>query len=156
MRCQSRRFYLLIALLCTSFVAMGQSKLADFDGTWKLNAAKSDGGPRPLAEGMMVKWTSNDAEFDVHHQMPNGEMLLKLRSDGKEVVNRMPNGVGMKSTHRIESGVLVGEYRIHTERAEMTQLDRISLSADGKTMTTDREYKTPQGGFRQKLVFDRQ
>ena len=73
MRCQSRRFYLLIALLCTSFVAMGQSKLADFDGTWKLNAAKSDGGPRPLAEGMMVKWTSNDAEFDVHHQMPLAE-----------------------------------------------------------------------------------
>ena len=156
MQFQSRRFYLLTTLLCTAFGAAAQSKLPDFDGNWKLNAAKSDGGPRPLAEGMTVKWSSNGAEFEVLHQMPNGEMLLKLRSDGKEAVNRMPNGVEMKSTHRIEDGVLLGEYRIHAERAEMTQLDRISLSADGKTMTTDREIKTPQGGLKQKLVFDRQ
>lgn len=156
MTSRSRRFYLLTTLCCTMLGAAAQSEPPNFDGTWKLNTAKSNGGPQPLAEGMTVKWTSRDVEFDVLHQMPNGEMLLKLRNDGKEVVNRMPNGVEMKSTHRIENGVLVGEYRIHTERADLTQLDRISLSADGKTMTTDREIKTPQGGFRQKMVFDRQ
>lgn len=155
MQFQFTRFYLLTALLCTTFGAAAESKLPDFDGTWRLDVARSDGGPQPLAQGMTVKWTSSGAEFEVRHQMPNGEMVLKLRSDGKEAVNQMASGAEMKSTHRLEDGVLVGEYRIHTERADVTQLDRISLSADGKTMTTDREIKTPQGGFKQKLVFDR-
>lgn len=103
-----------------------------------------------------MKVTTRGAEFDVLQSTDSGDLLLKFRSDGKEAVNELPGGAVMRSTHRWEDGVLLGEYRISSPEGLITQSDRISYSADGRAMTMDREIKTTQGAFRMKLVFERQ
>ena len=127
----------------------------DHDGTWRLNAEKSDTGERQAPQ-MTMKVTSRGAEFDVLQTTDSGDLLLKFRSDGKEAVNQLPGGAVMRSTHHIDGDVMAGEYRITTPEGLITQLDRISYSADGKMMTMEREIKTTQGVFKMKLVFDKQ
>lgn len=127
----------------------------DHDGTWKLNAGKSDTGDHQPPR-MTMKVTTKGAEFEVLQTTDSGDLLLKFRSDGKEAVNQLPGGAVMRSTHRREEGVIAGEYRISTPEGLITQADRITYSGDGKTMTMDREIKTTQGAFKMKLVFDKQ
>ena len=136
-------------LLLPSFAA------PDHDGTWKLNAAKSETGDRPAPQ-MTMKVTTKGAEFEVLQTTDSSDLLLKFRDDGKEAVNQLPGGAVMRSTHHWEAGALLGEYRITTPEGLITQLDRITYSTDGKMMTMDREIKTTQGAFKMKLVFDKQ
>ncbi len=156
MRSHSRRFYLLTFVLCTTLAAGEKGPASFMDGTWKLNAAKSDGGPRGLPEFLTIKVTTNGPEFEGVQTTEAGTTLLKFRSDGKEMVNQLPGDAEMRSKHRVENGVLLAEYRIITAQGELTQFDRIAMPADGKTLTTEREVKTAQGAYKQKLVFDRQ
>jgi hypothetical protein len=156
MQSQSRRFYLLTIILCGALGAAAQSPTSFMDGTWKLNAAKSDGGPRQLPGTLTIKVTSNGPEFEGIQTADGEETLLKFRSDGKEVVNQLPGGVEMKSKHRVENGALLAVYHITFSQGELTQNDRIVISADGKTLTTNRDVKAAQGDYKQKLVFDRQ
>ncbi len=139
--------------------AMGlaaQSPTSFIDGTWKLNAAKSDGGPRELPGVLTIRVTSNGLEFEGLQMADGVETRLKFRSDGTETVNQLAGGVEMRGKHRVKDGALHAEYRIIMPETEFTQTDKIVVSADGKTLTTEREVKTPQGSFQQKLVFDRQ
>lgn len=147
---------LLALLLCTTIGVVAQSPTSFMDGTWKLNVAKSDGGPRELPATLIIKMTSNGPEFEGLQTTDSGEILMKFRSDGVEAVNHLPDGTEMRSKHRVENGVLMAEYRIRTSQSEFTQSDRIVMSADRKTLTTAREVKTAQGTFQIRLVFDRQ
>jgi hypothetical protein len=156
MQSQSRRFYLLTLVLCFAIGAAAQSPTAFMDGTWKLNLAKSDGGPRALPANLIIKMTSKGVEFEGVQITDGVEVLMKFRSDGTEVVNQLPDGTEMRTKHRVENGLLLAEYRIRMSQSEFTQSDRIALSADGKTLTTEREVKTSQGTFHRRLVFDRQ
>lgn len=144
-----------IAIVLFSLLLIPAYAASDHDGTWTLNAGKSDTGDHQ-PERMTMKLTTRGAEFEVLQTGDAGDLLLKFCSDGKEAVNRLPGGAVMRSTHRFEDGVTVGEYRVATPEGLITQLDRITYSADGKTMTMDREIKTTQGGFKMKLVFDKQ
>ncbi len=125
------------------------------DGTWKLNAGKSDTGERQAPQ-MTMKVASKGAEFEVLQSTDDGELLLKFRSDGKEAVNALPGGAVMRSTHRVVDDAMLGEYRISTPEGLIRQFDRITYTADGKTMTMDREIKTAQGDVKIRLVFDKQ
>ncbi|HEY3439993.1 MAG TPA: hypothetical protein VGK29_04550 [Paludibaculum sp.] len=140
---------LLSLLLFPGFAAQNH------DGTWKLNSGKSDTGERQAPQ-MTMKVTSKGAEFEVLQTTEGGDLLLKFRSDGKEAVNPLPGGAVMRSTHRITDDAMLGEYRIATPEGLIRQFDRITYTADGKTMTMEREIKTTQGDFKIKLVFDKQ
>ena len=48
------------------------------DGTWKLNAAKSDGGPRELPSFLTIKVTSKGQEFEGLQTTDSGEVQLCL------------------------------------------------------------------------------
>ncbi len=147
---------LLILILGAAIGAAAQSPTSFLDGTWKLNAAKSEAGPRPLPKLLTIKVTSKGPEFEGLQTTEDGEVLLKFRSDGKEMVNQLGGGIEMRGKHRVENRVVFAEYRIVTPQSEFEQTDRIEVSADGKTLTTDREVKTAQGNFKLKMVFDRQ
>lgn len=143
------------AFILFALVLIPALAAADHDGTWKLNAGESETGEHQPPR-MTMKVTTKGAEFEVLQISDSGDLLLKFRSDGKEAVNQLPGGAVMRSTHHTEDGVMVGEYRISTPEGLITQLDRISYSADGKAMTFDREIKTTQGASKMKLVFDKQ
>jgi len=127
----------------------------EHDGTWKLNAGKSITGEQSPPQ-MTMKVTSKGPEFEVLQTTGAGDLLLKFRSDGKEAVNQLPGGAVMRSTHRVEEDAMIGEYRISSPEGLIKQADRITYTADGKTMTMEREITTAQGGFKMKLVFDKQ
>ncbi|MBL0158014.1 MAG: hypothetical protein IPP47_13070 [Bryobacterales bacterium] len=151
-----RHLRLLTLIFGATVGLVAQSPTSFVDGTWKLNAAKSDGGPRALPGGLSVKITSNGPEFEGLQTADGVETLLKFRSDGREMVNQLPGGAEMKSKHRVENGVLLADYHITFDQGEIKQTDRIVASPDGKILTTDREVKSAQGSYKQKLVFDRQ
>ena len=157
MQSHSRQFYLLSLVLCTALFAGEKGPTSFIDGTWKLNAAKSDGGPRGLPDNLSIKVTTKGPEFEGLQNVDRAEVLLKFRSDGKETVNPLPNDVEMRAKHRVENGAVLAEYRIIIPgQGEFTQIDRITVSADGKVLTNEREVKTGQGNFKQKMIFDRQ
>lgn len=126
------------------------------NGTGKPNVAKSDGGPREWPGFLTIKMISIGPEFEGLQTTDSSKNLLKFRSDGGEMVNQLLNGVEMRSRHRVENGALLADYRIITGQGEFTQSDRIIMSADGETLTTERLVRTAQGNINQKLVIDRQ
>ena len=110
MKFQSRQFYLLPLVLCTALFAGEKGPTSFLDGTWKINAAKSDGGPRGLPDDLSVKVTTKGPEFEGLQRTGDSEILLKFRSDGKEAVNQLPNDVEMRSKHRVENGAVLADY----------------------------------------------
>jgi len=148
---------LITLILCATMGLAAQGPTSFIDGTWKINAAKSDGGPRGLPSDLSIKVTTNGAEFEGLQSTNGSEVLLKFRSDGKETVNPLPGDVEMRAKHRVENGTLVGEYRIIIPgQGEFTQIDRITVSSGGKVLTTERVVKTDRGDYKQKMIFDRQ
>ena len=68
----------------------------------------------------------------------------------------------LHAVHRIVAAGLVSgasgnvSRRISTPEGLIRQFDRITYTADGMAMSMEREIKTTQGGFKMKLVFDKQ
>lgn len=148
--------------------------VADFSGSWLLNQEKSElpqprgggrGGPRggerrgpggALVEKMII--TQQGDEITVHSESQRGESeaVFKAGAGPQEVSTpRGPANVEAKW----EAGVLVVErvQEFETPRGSMKieQLQRWTLSEDGKTLTQEQTSQTPRGEIHSKLVYER-
>jgi hypothetical protein len=128
----------------------------DITGTWAIDAARSDFGPMPLPADLVVTVTADGDTFTVH-QTGGGQpdMDLHFNTSGKEVKNELPGGT-MTSTHRWEGAALVGDIALTTgDGTKITFKDRSTWSADGKSMTTERQISGPMGDGQIKMVLNR-
>lgn len=161
-----RTSLLSLTALATLAASAGAQAQADFSGTWKRNAEKSDpmGGPGGGGGGMMANatWTITQTADKITIAIQAGEMnrTSTYTLDGKESVNPGMRGAEVKSTAKWEGASLVIEstQTMSGPNGDMTITSKEvrTLSEDGKTMTVVTTRVTPQGERTTKAVYDKQ
>ena len=151
------------AVLLLTVSALAQSALPNFSGTWSLDAAKSDFGPIPGPESivMVIDHKEPALKVSVTQKGPQGEATndSTYTTDGKDNTNKMRSPAGdqdVKSTTKWNGKILAKTRTIEAQGMSIGIDDAWELSADGKVMTINRQLKTPQGDFSTKIVLNKQ
>jgi hypothetical protein len=141
-------------------IASGSSFAADkpnFSGEWKMNAQKSIFGPAPAPTSLIRKITHDDPSLIIHEdQDTNGEKQVTIRTlttDGK------PSDQQLRGTNVTCSAVWDGSAIVATSivtQYGVTYSEHMTLSADGKTLTSEVQVSTDQGDLALLIVFDKQ
>lgn len=133
----------------------------NFSGEWKLNAAKSDFGATaaqaPAVLTRSIKHNDPMLEIATYSKGAQGEVRtqLKYSTDGKESVNKLPNG-DAKGTAKWQGDRLVIVSTRNAQGTEIKQADTWTLSEGGKILTVATHLTLPQGEFDLKYVFEKQ
>ena len=159
MRISTSRLLFLALLTLAVGLLQAQAK-SDFSGTWKANIAKSDFGPAPPPDSVVMKIVHEDPSLKANVAQIGGgtgdvTYDMVYTTDGKECVNH-PGGNEFKSTLKWEGDDLVIDTQGSWEGTDFTAKDRWTLSGGGKTVTIERHASTAGGDFDMKLVFDKQ
>jgi hypothetical protein len=154
----SRRFSLLLAVL--ALAALPALAKSNFSGDWKLNPSKSTFGQMPAPDSMTYKVAHDDPKLSTatkqSSQMGEFDMQAAYTTDGKESTNQGFGGGTNKSTAKWDGDTLVIETKGQFGDNEFTMTQKLTLSADGKTLTMIQAFKSAMGEGEQKLVFDKQ
>ena len=136
--------------------------LPNFTGTWSLDAAKSDFGPIPPPESivMVIDHKEPTLKVSATQKTPMGEATndSTYTTDGKENVNKMRSPVGeqdVKSTTKWNGKALATSRTIDAQGMSVGIEETWDLSADGKVLTINRTLKTPQGDFSTKITLNK-
>jgi hypothetical protein len=150
------------AVLLLTVSALAQGALPNFSGTWSLDAAKSDFGPIPGPESivMVIDHKEPALKVSVTQKGPQGEATndSTYTTDGKDNTNKMRSPAGdqdVKSTTKWNGKILATTRTIEAQGMSIGIDDAWELSADGKVMTINRQLKTPQGDFSTKIVLNK-
>jgi len=145
----------VIALLCTT---VAQAK-PNFSGRWKMNASRSDFGAIAAPTSLVQQVTHNDPDLKVVTtqvgEMGDFTLEYSYTTDGKECVNKFRD-IERKSTVKWEGDTLVIESRMDVGGNAVTVIEKWSLSEDGKTLTSNRLLKGPEGETNVKTVLEKQ
>jgi hypothetical protein len=155
----------LIAALAIVTIAVGAAaadkpKASDkpnYSGEWKMNPATSNFGQFPPPNSFVRKIEHADPTLSiVENQSAGGSdstTMRKLTMDGK------PAALELNGYAALCSAVWDGKDIVATTNMESVGLkftDRMSLSPDGKTLTSKVQISSSQGDGEVTIVFDRQ
>jgi hypothetical protein len=138
----------LLAPLC-ALTAMAQTK-PNFTGTWKLNQQKSE-----RSGSITIEFNQKDNNLtEAFNAGQDGELEAKYTIDGKE--SEVSTGdATIKATAKWDGDALVIDFRGPEEGRYFVR--KLTLSADGKTMTINLKHSLPNGGMAEKIwVFEKQ
>jgi hypothetical protein len=128
----------------------------NFTGDWTMNVAKSSFGPLPPPTTLTRSITHDEPAITiVEYQMGAlGEQSAtrKYSTDGSPTTFEA-QGVTVPSSAKWEENVLVVVSSV--EAAGLAFHDRMSLSADGRTLTSVVRITSPQGDADMTVVFER-
>ena len=148
-----------LALLTLAFGLLQAQAKSDFSGTWKANIGKSDFGPAPPPDSLVMKIAHEDPSLkaNIAQTGGTGDMTFDMvyTTDGKECVNH-PGGNEFKTKLKWEGDELVADTTGSWDGNDFTAKDRWTLADGGKTMTIQRHISTGGGDFDMKLVFEKQ
>jgi hypothetical protein len=150
----------VILLLTVS--ALAQNAKPNFSGTWTLDVAKSDFGPAPPPDSVVMtidhKEPSLKSTTVQKGQQGDATNEATITTDGKENVNKL-SAAGMeqdvKSTSKWNGKKLTTERMLAIQGMSIGMNDAWDLSADGKVLTVVRQISTPQGDFSTTMVFNK-
>ena len=156
MRFSAKYVAAALALILLALPALAKT---NFSGDWKLNVSKSEFGPMPPPSSMTGKITHQDPKLKlaVKQTGERGDVDYEMNysTDGKETTNEF-RGNPMKSTARWDGEALVIDTKGSFDGNDFTIQDRMSLSADGKTLTLKRHFSSSMGEADQTLVLEKQ
>jgi hypothetical protein len=174
---------LFAAALCCmlSIAAFAQAKTADFSGTWTLDVSKSKLDERARIESMTltVAQTAKDIKVDsktTRTPRPDGaggggmgggrggfgggDSSMTYTLDGKATTIQQESQMGtvpVSLTGKLDGGTLnlASSRTFNGPNGEITATtkDTWTLSADGKTLTVNRESTSPRGTNSSTMVF---
>ncbi|MBI3401766.1 MAG: hypothetical protein HY048_10125 [Acidobacteria bacterium] len=150
-------------VLLVSVSARAQNAMPNFSGTWTLDLAKSDFGPAPPPDSVVMtidhKEPSLKSTTVQKGQQGDAANESTITTDGKENVNRL-RAAGMeqdvKSTSKWNGKRLTTERGFEIQGMSIGMNDAWELSDDGKVLTIVREINTPQGSFSTRMAFNKQ
>jgi hypothetical protein len=151
-----------INALCVvvTFVAVAFAAAADkpnFSGEWKMNAAKSNFSGLPAPSSIVRKVTHTEPALAIVEEQ-QGDMgtqntTRKYTTDGQPA-SFEANGAQVVGSAVWEGSVLVVSSTV--EGIGVKFVDRMSLSEDGRTMTSAVHVALPQGEIDLSIVFEKQ
>jgi hypothetical protein len=145
-------------LLALALVTAGQPAVKpNFSGEWKINLAKSDFGMVPPPASMSRTITHAEPALTIVEEqrsdMGDQNTTRKYVTDGTEM-NFEAMGTLVKSSAVWIENTLIVVSKVDAIGATFN--DKMSLSADGKTLTSRVHITSPQGEVDLTIVFDRQ
>jgi hypothetical protein len=159
---KARVYLAACAALLALTISTAAQGLPNFTGTWTLDAAKSDFGPMPPPESVVMVIDHKEPTVKVtttqKNQMGDSSNDSTYTTDGKENVNKMRGPAGdqdVKSTTKWNGKTLATSRTIEAQGMSIGIDDSWELSPDGKALTVSRQLKTPQGDFSTKLVLNK-
>lgn len=149
---------LLAMLLAFVVVAAGQpATKPNFSGEWKMNVSKSNFGPLPPPSVMNRTITHSEPALTIveeqSSQMGDQKTTRKYVTDGSEMTFDV-QGMAVASSAAWKDGVLLIVSRV--DAAGLTFTDRMTLSPDGKSLTSVVHITSAQGDADITVVFDKQ
>ena len=154
-------FLLTLALVAASFAATK----ANFSGTWKLDAAKSEGLPPGMDQLMTVTQTDDKIVLQTKVITEEGEQTIEdsyvLSGQPVDFAPKAGNGTTGKGKRTARWSADGNGIEV-TEEAEFENMDtpakiqmnrKWQLAADGKTLTIELNFKGPQGTNSSKRTF---
>ncbi len=171
-----------MAVCLFSIAALAQDKKVDYSGTWTLDVSKSKLDERARIESQTLTVTQTDKDIKIATAtkrlpppadvpqgggrpgggggMGGGDSTMTYALDGKEttIEQETPRGkVPVKLTGKSDAGKLhlASSRTMNTQMGEMTMTTKETweLSADGKTLTVNRESTSPRGTNSSTMVF---
>ena len=142
--------------------AVSQTAKPDFSGTWTLDVGKSDFGQAPPPQSLVhvVEHKEPALKISSTQVTEQGDVtnVRSITTDGKENTNTM-RAMGteqeIKSNTAWDGNKLVTNLKVAFQGMSADIVDAWDLSADGKVLTISRQFKTTQGDFTQKTVFNK-
>jgi hypothetical protein len=129
----------------------------NFSGEWKINVAKSNFGalPPPTVMNRTITHTEPALTIVEEQQSAMGDQKTtrKYVTDGSEITFDV-QGTVVASSASWKDAALVFESRV--DAAGISFTDRMTLSADGKTLTSLVHISSAQGDADITVVFDKQ
>jgi hypothetical protein len=152
---------LILALLLVLPVTAQTKAAPNFSGYWKLNPEKSDfgGAPAPDFAQYVIRHIGGKLTFD--YTQDSHTTRVDLTTDGQERMTDSNNADAEIWARAFWDGpVLVFEARQRPRPAHQIPAvkwtSRWKRSADGQTLTIERQITGPQAQLTQVLVFDRE
>jgi hypothetical protein len=144
--------------LALALTTGGQSAVKpDFSGEWKINLAKSDFAMLPPPTSITRTITHTEPALTIveaqRSDMGDQNATRKYVTDGTET-SFDASGAVVKGTATWADDTLVVVSKVDAIGATFN--DKMSLSADGKTLTSRVHITSPQGDVDVTIVFDRQ
>ena len=146
--------FLLVAALAGTAAA---AEKPNFSGEWKMNAAKTNFGPLPPPTSIVRKVTHAEPSLVIVEEQ-QGDLGTqntnrKYTTDGKET-SFEANGAEVKGSAVWDGGVIVVTSSV--DAVGLKFIDRMTLSDDGRTLTSVVHVASPQGELDITIVFDKQ
>ena len=149
-----------LAILTIAAAAADKPKASDkpnYSGEWKMNLTTSNFGQFPPPNSFVRNIRHADPALNIVEDQAAGgaesTTTRKMTTDGK------PAALELNGYPAVCSAVWDGKDIVATtnmESAGVKFTDRMSLSADGKTLTSKVQITSSQGGGDVTIVFDRQ
>jgi len=156
MRFSAKYLAMALALILLALPALAKP---NFSGDWKVNVSKSEFGQMPAPSSMTGKITHQDPSLKVAIKQSGErgefEYEMSYSTDGKETTNEIRDNT-MKSTAKWDGDVLVIDTKGSFGGNDVTIQDKMSLSADGKTLTLKRHFSSSMGEADQALILEKQ
>ncbi len=137
-------------------VTAGAAGHPDFSGKWAADFKASDFGPMGSPDKAGLTVTQKDPEISIHSELSVGgqsrDWEATCTTDAKpcKANNDMPVSLEWKGD------ALIVHRGVSFQGMDIKITETWTLSADGKTLTSDRAVETPQGNGTQKIVFTKQ
>jgi hypothetical protein len=147
-------FCALLLVVVTSFGWAASAK-PNFTGEWQLNLSKSNYGSMPGPTSLLRKITHNDPSLEVVDDEVGGRrtgVRTRKYMVGGETTFEI-NGAAVKGAAAWEGNSLVVTTTV--DAVGLTFKDKMSLSGDGKQLTSNVQIDSSQGSTQVTLVFDR-
>jgi hypothetical protein len=123
----------------------------NFTGTWVMDPAKSDLGEMPPTTSHVLTIVHKEPNITIDREVDGRKDSAPLRTDGVETTFKSECCGDLKTTGRWEGTTLMR--RVGNE--SITQNDTWTLSADGKTLTIQRQVEQADGTLKLKMVFNK-
>jgi hypothetical protein len=129
----------------------------NFSGEWTMNGAKSNFGQLPAPTKFVRKIKHSEPSLTVIEEQAAGgrdsTTTRKITTDGKSVTLEL-NGAAALCSSVWDGTDIVATTTLDSVGLKFT--DRMSLSSDGKVLTSKVQIASPQGDGELIIVFDRQ
>ena len=148
---------LLAVTLTLAAASSGAQQKPNFTGDWKMNQVKSDFGAAPAPDTFIRKIVHAEPSISIDEEQatPIGlqKTSRKMTTDGKEATFNA-GGADVTATAKWDGATLLLVSSVQV--ASMTYSDRMTLSDDGKVLTSVVRVDTPGGAVDVKVVFEKQ
>jgi len=148
--------FIAAVALGMAITASGADKPVNLSGKWTLDKEKSEFA-RGTPDSMTAVIADDGKKIHLTQTVggPEGERVVEMNIErDAESVNHSGD-MEMRTKLRQDGARLLEETHFNGPRGELTRRGTITLSRDGRTMTMDSDYESPDGAFHEKVVLDR-